>query len=361
MNLIIPTVTVAIPTYNEFSNIEKVIQGFLETDYPNLLEVLIADGGSTDGTVDKVIKLSLVDKRVRLLDNPLRIQSAALKLMLDEAKGDIFLRADAHCEYASNYIKQCVEVLLESKSLNVGGAQRFAAKSSFQAGVALASRSFLGSGKAKYRDPNYCGYADTVFLGCFWKRILIEVGGYKITRKEDTELNLRLLEENAQAIYVSSKIQVWYFPRKNIKSLWNQYMKYGRGCYLIGIQYPGKLPIRSNFPFYFISLIILIMFIDLILFHGNLHATIFLVAGFIAVFLEAFLVTWRFNESFESEFWRGSKENIPSFLSRYLICGVTLMVIPIAHFWGYAYQLVRHKVLHLNENYFLESGYEIKK
>jgi glycosyltransferase involved in cell wall biosynthesis len=54
-----PTLTVGIPTYNESGHIERVIRGFLATDYPNLIEVFVADGGSTDNTEDIVKKLSL--------------------------------------------------------------------------------------------------------------------------------------------------------------------------------------------------------------------------------------------------------------------------------------------------------------
>jgi len=49
-----PTVTIAIPAYNEAAHIESVITGFLNQQYPGLVEILIADGGSTDGTQDIV-------------------------------------------------------------------------------------------------------------------------------------------------------------------------------------------------------------------------------------------------------------------------------------------------------------------
>ncbi|MFM6026298.1 MAG: glycosyltransferase family 2 protein, partial [Dolichospermum sp.] len=45
-----PTLTVAIPAYNEVENIERIVKEFLSTAYPNLIEVFVADGGSTDGT-----------------------------------------------------------------------------------------------------------------------------------------------------------------------------------------------------------------------------------------------------------------------------------------------------------------------
>ena len=177
-NIANPTLTVAIPVYNEAANIERIVREFLSTAYPNLIEVFVADGGSTDGTQDIVKNVALEDARVKLLHNPLKVQSGGLNLILQESTGDIFLRADAHSDYAPDYIERCVEALLLSESLNVGGAQRFAAKTAFQAGIALSSKSILGSGGAKYRDPNYDGYAETVYLGCFWKKSLVEVSCY---------------------------------------------------------------------------------------------------------------------------------------------------------------------------------------
>ena len=72
-----PSVSIIIPTYNEVDNIEAVVEKFLASEYSNLLEILIIDGHSTDGTQDKVIGLSHNYSKVRLLDNPRRIQSAA--------------------------------------------------------------------------------------------------------------------------------------------------------------------------------------------------------------------------------------------------------------------------------------------
>ena len=97
-----PTLTVGIPAYNESTDIERVVRGFLATAYPNLIEVFVADGGSTDNTEDIVRKLSLEDPRVKLIHNPLKIQSVGLNIIIKESKGDVFLRADAHSDYASD-------------------------------------------------------------------------------------------------------------------------------------------------------------------------------------------------------------------------------------------------------------------
>ncbi|MBD2251569.1 glycosyltransferase family 2 protein [Nostoc parmelioides] len=345
-----PFVSLVIPTYNEAANIEKLIRGFISTLYPNLVEILVADGDSTDGTQDIVKKLSLEDSRVKVIHNPLKIQSAGLNLSLQKCTGDIFLRADAHSDYAPDYIERCVEALLESKAINVGGAQRFVAKTPFQAGVALASKSFLGSGGAKYRDPNYDGYADTVYLGCFWTKELRDTSGFDISQitNQDAELNQKLLTKNPQAIYISSDIRVWYYPRETWQSICIQYFKYGRGRYLTSIKHKNQLQLRGKLPFLFISATLLLSLIDFIVPQLSLHTEALILSGLFFPFGESLRTTLKFRKNFATELWRGEEDKLPSCLSLWFFCGVTLLTMPISHFSGYGYQLVRHKIFKVN-------------
>ncbi|MBD2209143.1 glycosyltransferase family 2 protein [Nostoc linckia FACHB-104] len=366
-----PSISIAIPAYNEALHIEPIIKTFLSNTYENLIEVIVADGGSTDNTQDIVKKLSTEDSRIKLIDNPLKIQAAGLNLILKESKGDIFLRADAHSDYATDYVEKCVEALLASGALNVGGAQRFVAKIPFQAGIALASRSPLGSGGAKYRDPNYNGYAETVYLGCFWKKVLLELSGYCIeaTPNEDSELNLRLqayalhnsslpnpnsdvncqlANQNSPAVYISSKIRAWYYPRKNWQSLCIQYFKYGCGRYTTTIKHSNNLHIRGAIPFLVISISILMLLVDLLFPNLKLPIETLVLLGILLPFLESGRITWKLRHAFKEEIWRGEEDKIPSFLSRWFCCGVALLTMPVAHSSGYGYQLLRHKIFRVS-------------
>src|SRR5262249_14320945 len=70
-----PLVTVAIPCLNEEAFIESCIRGVQAQDYPSRrLEILVADGGSTDATKSLLARLAREDPRIRTLDNPARIQ-----------------------------------------------------------------------------------------------------------------------------------------------------------------------------------------------------------------------------------------------------------------------------------------------
>ena len=351
-----PSVSIVIPTYNEANNIEAVIGKFLASSYPNLLEILIVDGHSTDGTQEKVNNLSGIYPQVKLLENPRRIQSAGLNIGLEACQGDIFLRADAHCNYASDYVEQCVNALLMSEAVNVGGAQRFIAANTFQAGVALASRSLLGSGGAKYRDPNYNGYAETVFLGCFWRSVLAEVGGYEVTRKEDSELNFRLLKtQGDRAIYISSKIKVWYYPRRNLLGLWRQYVKYGRGSCIMSARYADTLPLRNKIPFFGIMLLTIAVIADLTVLQGSLHTIALILLGICLIATEAARVTAKYRRNFREEFWGNSRGSVPNIIARWFWCTLAIATMPLAHFTGFSYQLYLRKILGNKDNCFFES------
>ncbi|MDJ0741918.1 MAG: glycosyltransferase family 2 protein [Xenococcaceae cyanobacterium MO_167.B27] len=356
-----PSVTVAIPTYNESACIKKLIENFLATNYPNLIEIIVADGGSTDNTQDIVKEISQHNSKVKLVTNPDKIQSAGLNLILAVATGDIIIRADAHSDYADNYVEKCVAALLDSQALNVGGAQRFVAKESFQAGVAIASKSFLGSGGAKYRDPKYTGYADTVYLGCFWREILLEISSNTNNKNhnkilipnvfdtsqitnQDAELNQKLLKKSSQAIYISSDIKVWYYPRKNWKSLWVQYFKYGRGRYLTSIKHPEGKQLRGKLPFFAISFLILISIIDFSVSRVNLPLQEIYILGLLLPFVESLRINLQLQPIFTQEIWRGNPEQIPPLILRWIYCSIAILTMPLAHFSGYGYQLLRCKI-----------------
>ena len=363
----IPSVSICIPTYNESKNIEKLILRLLNTKYSNLHKIIIADGNSTDGTQNIVSLIAKNNSKVTLINNPRKIQSSALNLILKDSTSDVIMRADAHSEYADDYIENCIEALLRSESFNAGGAQRFVAKSTFQAGVALASKSLLGSGGAKYRNPNYDGYAETVYLGCFWRDKLLQVGGWdeSLVVNEDSELNVRLnnlyqqthresdglslAEEtkniNKRAVYVSSKIKVQYYPRDTWKSLLIQYFKYGRGCYITANKHDNTVLPRAKIPFVVLSLLIFICIIDLIFPQLNLPGLESVPFLLILTFLEGCRTTWQHRQLFYDEIWKGNKEDRPMLFILAIYSSLAILTMPLAHFAGYAYQLFSTKLL----------------
>jgi succinoglycan biosynthesis protein ExoA len=226
-----PRVTIAMPAYNEERYIEACVASVQAQDYPrHLIEILIADGRSTDRTREIIAALAAADPRIHLVDNPARLQAAGLGLMVKQATGDVLVRMDVHCEYAPDYVRKCVEVLERTGADNVGGSHRARARTAFQRALCAALASPLGVGGARYRSADAEGYVDTVFLGAFRRRVFETVGLWDpgAITNEDAELNQRILDSGGQ-IYLSREIVVHYFPRDSLRTLARQYYKYGIG------------------------------------------------------------------------------------------------------------------------------------
>lgn len=338
-------VTVGIPVLNEEDHIERVVSGFLDTNYPNLVEILIADGGSTDRTREVVKALTSKDERVKLVDNPDKYQSFALNRMISQAEGEIFLRADAHCLYQDDYLEKNIEVFLKTGAKNVGGAQRYVAKNAVQAGTALAVKSFLGNGGAKYMDDTYEGFADTVFLGCFWTKDLRKIGGFntKNITNQDSELNLRLTEAYGESIYVSPEIKSWYYPRSSPYKLFKQYFRYGRGRFLTKVLHPKSTPIRSLTPFLTICVLVIYGLVDFFTVAPLyfLPVAIFLVLAVLGESLRAVLSE---KQHFSETLWKG--ESIPpSVFSLWIHTTVNIVIMQVGHFSGFLYQILKKVIL----------------
>lgn len=244
-------VTIAMPAYNEEHYIESCIASVQAQDYPKeLIEILVADGRSTDRTREILARLAEDDPRIRVVDNPARLQAAGLGLLVKEATGDVIVRMDVHAEYAPDYVRKCVETLERTGADNVGGAQRAKAKTPFQRALCAALLSPLGVGGAKYRSAEAEGFVDTVFLGTFRRKVFETIGLWDpgAITNEDAELNQRILDSGGQ-IYLSRDIVVHYFPRDSFKSLATQYYRYGKGRARTLLKLGSVPTVRPFIPF----------------------------------------------------------------------------------------------------------------
>jgi succinoglycan biosynthesis protein ExoA len=250
----VPFVTVAMPCLNEEAYIERCLQSVFAQSYPaDRFEVLVADGGSTDGTRMILERIAHSEPRLRILDNPKKLQAPALNRILEASRGEVLVRMDVHCEYASDYVQSAVRALEETGAANVGGAQRAKAHTPFQRSLVAALSSPLAVGGARYRNATAEGDVDTVFLGTFHVETLRALGGWDedAATNEDAELNQRSLA-SGRRIFLSRSIVVHYFPRDTMKGLFRQYFRYGLGRART-ITKHGALPtLRPVLPFVFV-------------------------------------------------------------------------------------------------------------
>lgn len=249
-----PFVSIVMPCYNERRYIEACLAGVLAQDYPrDRVEVLVTDGMSDDGTREILARLSAADPRIRVIDNPDRLQAPGMNRAIKASRGEILVRMDVHAEYASDYVSQCVRVLDATGADNVGGSQRARADTPFRQALCAALDSFLAVGGSKYRHADNEGYVDTVFLGSFRRKLFEKVGLYdpKAITNEDAELNQRI-RASGGSVYLSRDIVVHYYPRDSFRSLAKQYWKYGQGRARTLLKH-GRPELRPMTPFLFVA------------------------------------------------------------------------------------------------------------
>ncbi len=243
----LPFVSIIMPVRNEAHFIRSSLGSLLAQDYPaELMEILVVDGMSDDGTreiIQKMIerkkdtlesedsprslgnpeKISIV-----LLDNPGRIVPTALNIGLRQVRGDIIMRLDGHCLIDTDYVRRCTELLRKTGADNVGGVLVTEGKNLVGRAVSLATSSPFGVGGARWRYTNKPGWVDTIFPGVFPREVFDRIGGFdeELVRNQDDEFNFRLIQAHGK-IWLDPKIRITYYARSSFIGLWRQYFQYG--------------------------------------------------------------------------------------------------------------------------------------
>jgi succinoglycan biosynthesis protein ExoA len=261
-----PTVSVIVPCRNERDSIETCLRSILAQDTPaGGFEVVVADGLSDDGTREILKRLEADNSSVRVVDNPAGIVSTGLNEAIEAAKGQIIVRMDAHTEYASDYLRQCVTILEETGADNVGGPWIAKGYGSIGEAIAAAFQSHFCMGGARSHNQNYQGLVDTVYLGCWRRGVFDRVGFFdeNLVRNQDDEFNLRLTRAGGK-IWQSSRIRSWYNPRGSLRALFRQYMQYG--YWKIPVIQKHKIPasVRHVIPGVFVLSLVMLPLMSLL-------------------------------------------------------------------------------------------------
>ena len=235
----LPNATVLLPVLDEVGTIDACLQSLGDQDYRGKVSIVVAEGGSTDGTRSR---LEVWDKRgigLEVIDNPGRLQSLGLNLAAQTASGEILVRADAHTWYAPDYITRSVSALFASDAVAVGGSMIVREPEKPAAGwqgrlrraVGAAMASSLAIGPGKFHRHGYAGETDTVYLGTFRRADFLELGGYRAFPSavaEDADLYYRWRRQGRKVLLDPSIVSS-YTPRGTLRGLFRQYYKYGRG------------------------------------------------------------------------------------------------------------------------------------
>src|SRR5262245_8413034 len=250
-----PRVTVIMPVRQEAGFIERSLGAVLAQDYPSeQLEILVADGRSTDATREIVETLQAGRPNLRLVDNPGLVVPTGLNAALRQASGEIIVRVDGHTEIATDYVRQCVAALKSTGADNVGGCMQAVGVGAFGEAVALATSTPFGVGNARFHFSNRDEWVDTVYMGAWPRAVFARVGLFdeELVRDQDDEFNYRLAQHGGR-IWLSQNIRSRYTNRSRPRALWRQYFQYGYWKVRVMQKHPRQMRLRQFVPAVFVA------------------------------------------------------------------------------------------------------------
>jgi succinoglycan biosynthesis protein ExoA len=226
-----PLVSVIMPVKNEGRHLAEGLAALERQTYPReRIEILLVDGGSTDGTLRIAEDAAGRDPRIRLLGGPGVNCPAGMNLGIAESGGEIVAKVDGHGRVADDFLATAVARLRSDPSIGCVGGQ-IVPLAGTQVAVAnrIARFSVFGVGAGVYTTEKAVHDVATVQCGVYRRDALERAGLFapEMQFGEDEELNHRLRATGARIVYDPS-IRFLYHIRPTFGGLFRQYRNYGR-------------------------------------------------------------------------------------------------------------------------------------
>jgi succinoglycan biosynthesis protein ExoA len=242
-------VLAVIPCLNEASHLPALLDQLLATGAADT--IVVADGGSGDGSQAIVRDRARTDLRLRLLDNPARLQSAGINraVRLHGAGHRWLVRMDAHCEYPEKYVAELIAAAEVNGATSVVVPMVSRGERGFQIAAAAAQNSRLGTGGSLHRHVGTGRFVDHGHHALMLIAAFVQAGGYDegMATNEDAELDHRI-GSNGGRIWLEPSLALTYYPRATPLALWKQYLRYGRGRAQTVRRHRMRLKLRQAIP-----------------------------------------------------------------------------------------------------------------
>jgi succinoglycan biosynthesis protein ExoA len=255
----VPQITVIVPVRNEARHLRGTLEQLLRQEYdPAAVEVLVVDGGSTDGTPDIVRSLQAQHPNLKLLDNPRRLSSAARNVGVRHAQGELIAIIDGHCEIDNpRYLRDLADAFARSGADCLGRPQPLdvTGASSLQEAIAAARSSRLGHHPASFIYADEERLVPPQSVAVAYRRSVFEKVGLfdeAFDACEDVEFNQRV-DQAGLTCFFTPRIAVRYHPRGTLAGLFRQLARYGRGRVRLLRKHPSSFSASSFVPAAFVA------------------------------------------------------------------------------------------------------------
>lgn len=263
-------ISVCIIAKNEENTIEQLFSDVKNQDYSHEdIEIVLVDSMSSDNTKMLMLQFSNSENDfsdIRVYENRKENQASGWNVAIQNARGDIIIRVDAHAMLPKDFVKKSVACIMSGENVCGGPRPNIAVPSTKWTDVLLGTESSMfGSSIATYRRAeNEKKYVKSVFHGAYRKEVFEKVGGFneKLGRTEDNEMHYRIRKSGYQICYDP---QIYSY--QHIRSTWRGMIrqKYSNG-YWIGLTLgvcPGCLAVYHFIPAAFVCALLFCVFVGI--------------------------------------------------------------------------------------------------
>ncbi len=228
-------VAIIMPVRNEEKFLGQTLDQVYLQDFPmDKVEIIIADGFSTDRTKEIAESFKGRFGSLKVLDNPGRIPSSGRNVGVKNSTAPYVLVLDGHTYIPSkNFLADIVETFKTTQADCLCRPQPLVPPdiNEFEKSIALCRGSSLGHNPGSEIFSDFEGEVDPTSSGAMYLRSVFDKVGYfdeQFDACEDVEFNHRVKMAGLRS-YLSQKLTVLYYPRSTIQGLWKQMNRYGMG------------------------------------------------------------------------------------------------------------------------------------
>ena len=241
---------VVMPVRNEEKFIGQTLdQLYLQDFAADKLEVVLADGFSTDRTREIAEQYKDRFGSLKVLDNPGKLPSSGRNVGVRNTTAPYILILDGHTFIPNkNFLQDIIDTFEKSGADCLCRPHPLKPPdiNEFQQTIAICRGSSLGHKPGSEIYADFEGEVDPTSAGAMYKRRVFDIIGYfdeQFDACEDVEFNYRVKQSGLKS-YLSPKLTVFYYPRDSIQGLWRQMNRYGMGRFKFSRKHQLFSPIQ---------------------------------------------------------------------------------------------------------------------
>jgi succinoglycan biosynthesis protein ExoA len=253
-------ISVVIPMMNEAHNVERLVSDLAAQDFPGDVEFLVADGGSTDGSVDRLRRSAdRAGLAITVLENPDRLVAHGLNVCIAQATGDLIVRLDCKSHYPADYLRRSANASEETGAWTIGGLLLTEGRTPMARAVGAAMASSFGGLGWTRRTGTRRVEVDTVYLGAFRPEAFRRAGLFdpEMGDNHDEEFNIRVRQAGGRVVS-DPAVRAYYSPPDSFGRLFGRYFSYGFYKVPVMLKHRRIVTVRSLVPIAFVATSVLL-------------------------------------------------------------------------------------------------------